>query len=185
MATLTSTASNTILDWLLNGTAAATGQRWLALDTDGSNTEVTSVSYARYRARGGARGLSDWRRWNVDRYVELVYTGTKRLKPWVKVGISPFGIWRPGFPAGIQGFDSFEKLAGDSRKWLREGWVDYFTPQLYWTIDRPKLGFITYYDWWLEQNTQGRHIWPGMYTSKIGDDRNAAEILRQVPWLPP
>jgi hypothetical protein len=48
MATLTSTASNSILDWLLNGTAAATGQRWLALDTDGSDTEVTDGSYARY-----------------------------------------------------------------------------------------------------------------------------------------
>ena len=50
----------------------------------------------------------------------------KRQKPWVRVGISPFGIWRPGVPEGIEaGIDSYEQLAGDSRKWLQNGWVDY------------------------------------------------------------
>jgi hypothetical protein len=81
------------------------------------------------------------------------------------------------------GLDPYEDLGADSKKWLQNGWVDYFTPQLYWTIDRPKLGFTTYYDWWLEQNTQGRHIWPGMNTSNIGTDRVAGEILRQMSVL--
>jgi uncharacterized lipoprotein YddW (UPF0748 family) len=56
-------------------------------ETDSTKAEVPfpdSASYARYRAKGGALGLSDWRRWNVDRYVERVYDGTKRLKPWVR-----------------------------------------------------------------------------------------------------
>ena len=138
-------------------------------ETDSTKAEVPfpdSTSYARYRAKGGALGLSDWRRWNVDRYVERVYDGTKRLKPWVKVGISPFGIWRPGYPASIQGFDSYEKLAGDSRKWLREGWVDYFTPQLYWPIARTAQSYPVLLDWWIGENVKGRHMWPGHNSSR-------------------
>ncbi len=155
-------------------------------ETDSSRNEVPfpdSVSFARYRARGGKLGLSDWRRWNVDRYVEQVYRGTKRLKPWVKVGISPFGIWRPGFPAGIQGFDSYEKLSGDSRKWLREGWVDYFTPQLYWPIGRTAQSYPVLLDWWIGENIRGRHIWPGHNSSRAangGPEWSADELNDQV-----
>ena len=116
--------------------------------------------------------------------MRIIYEGIKAEKRYVKFGISPFGLWRPNFPEGTGGgLDPYEDLGADSLKWLQSGWVDYFTPQLYWTIDRPKLGFITYYDWWLEQNTQGRHIWPGINTSKVGDDRNAGEILHQMSVL--
>lgn len=143
-----------------------------------------SGSYARYQAGGGTLELTAWRRQNVDETVQAIYTGIKGIKKHVKFGISPFGLWRPNFPPGTGGgLDPYEDLGADSLKWLQSGWVDYFTPQLYWTIDRPKLGFITYYDWWLQQNTHGRHIWPGMNTSKIGDDRNAGEILRQMSVL--
>lgn len=140
-------------------------------EADSNKIEVPfpdSGSYARYRARGGTLGLSDWRRDNVDRYVEQLYTRTKALKPWVKVGISPFGIWRPGYPASVQGFDSYEKLAGDSRKWLHEGWVDYFTPQLYWPIARPAQSYPVLLDWWIGENIKGRHIWPGHNSSRAG-----------------
>ena len=58
-----------------------------------------------------------------------MYEETKALKPWVKVGISPFGIWRPGHPPGIAGFDQYAKLYADARLWLNKGWVDYYTPQ--------------------------------------------------------
>jgi hypothetical protein len=84
----------------------------------------------------------------------------------VKVGISPFGIWRPGYPEQIKGFDSYEKLYGDSRKWLREGWIDYFTPQLYWPIAQTAQSYPTLLGWWLSENVHGRHIWPGHNTSR-------------------
>jgi hypothetical protein len=58
--------------------------------------------------------------------------------------------------------------------------VDYLTPQLYWTLDRPRLGFATYMKWWLAENPLGRHIWPGMNASKVGEDRKAGEILAQI-----
>ena len=141
-------------------------------------------TYGRYKAAGGPLDRAAWRRHNVDETVRIIYESTKMTKKWVKFGISPFGLWRPNVPEGTGGgLDPFEEMGADSLKWLQSGWVDYFTPQLYWTIDRPKLGFTTYYDWWLSQNTQGRHIWPGMNTSKIGEDRVAGEILKQMSVL--
>ncbi len=125
-----------------------------------------SVSYAAYRTKGGSLGLSDWRRHNVDEFVRLLYEGTKRVKPWVKVGISPFGIWRPGYPESIKGFDSYEKLAGDSKKWINEGWVDYFTPQLYWPVAQTAQSYPVLLDWWIGENTKARHMWPGHNSSR-------------------
>lgn len=146
-----------------------------------------SSSYAKYAgsALGGLRPtLQEWRRQNVDELVRSTYVGIKETKRTVKFGISPFGLWRPNFPEGTGGgLDPYEEMGADSRKWLQQGWVDYLTPQLYWTIDRPKLGFTTYYEWWLNENTLGRHVWPGMNSSKVGDDRYAGEILRQISVL--
>jgi uncharacterized lipoprotein YddW (UPF0748 family) len=140
-------------------------------------------SYGRYLANGGTLGRADWRRENVNTFVRRVYTEIKGTKPWVKFGISPFGIWRPNNPPGITGLDSYASLYADSRKWIREGWVDYFTPQLYWRIDPPAQSYPALLDWWIEQNWQGRHLWPGNYTSNIGTsfgDWPVDEILRQI-----
>ncbi|MBL0171778.1 MAG: family 10 glycosylhydrolase [Gemmatimonadaceae bacterium] len=141
-----------------------------------------STSYARYRRRGGTLGLSDWRRHNVDTLVQLLYRRTKSLKPWVKVGISPFGIWRPGNPEQIKGFDSYEKLYGDSRRWLREGWIDYFTPQLYWPIAQTPQAYPVLLDWWLGENVKGRHLWPGHNASRAaaGGTWSPDELNAQV-----
>ncbi|MCA0377458.1 MAG: family 10 glycosylhydrolase [Gemmatimonadetes bacterium] len=141
-----------------------------------------SVSYARYRARGGTLDRSDWRRHNVDEFVRRLYARTKAAKPWVKVGISPFGIWRPGYPESIKGFDSFEKLAGDSRKWINEGWVDYFTPQLYWPIAQQAQSYPVLLNWWLSENTKRRHMWPGHNSSRAaqGGTWGPTELNDQV-----
>ena len=66
----------------------------------------------------------------------------------VKVGISPFGIWRPGYPAPVRGLDAYEQLYADSRKWLSKGWVDYLAPQLYWNIDAPEQSYSALLEWW-------------------------------------
>ena len=125
-----------------------------------------SSSYAAYTKKGGRLARDDWRRHSVDTLIQQIYQRTKAIKPWVKVGISPFGIWRPGYPEQIKGFDSYEKLYGDSRKWLREGWIDYFTPQLYWPIAQTAQSYPTLLGWWLSENVHGRHIWPGHNTSR-------------------
>ena len=140
-------------------------------------------SWRRYVAAGGRLSRDDWRRANVDSLVHQVYRGIKASKPWVKFGISPFGIWRPGYPPQITGFDSHAELYGDSRKWVNEGWGDYFTPQLYWPIDRENQSYPVLLGWWVEQNKKGRHMWPGNYSDKVGlgsTGWEAQEILDQI-----
>ncbi len=125
---------------------------------------------------------AEWRRHNIDRLIERLYAEIKSAKPWVKVGISPFGIWRPGHPPGVIGFDAYDKLYADARKWVREGWLDYFTPQLYWPVASPGQSYPQLLAWWAEQNRQGRHLWPGNYTSKLSMQEGwpADEILAQI-----
>ena len=140
-------------------------------------------SWRRYVASGGRLSRDDWRRANVDSLVHQVYRGIKASKPWVKFGISPFGIWRPGYPPQITGFDSHAELYGDSRKWVNEGWGDYFTPQLYWPIDRENQSYPVLLGWWVEQNKTGKHMWPGNYSDKVGlgsTGWEAQEILDQI-----
>jgi uncharacterized lipoprotein YddW (UPF0748 family) len=122
------------------------------------------------------------RRSYVDGFVSSLYSSVKRQKAWVRVGISPFGIWRPGVPAGIEaGIDSYEELAGDSRKWLKNGWLDYLAPQLYWRDSPQKQSFSTLLNWWRQQGS--RPVWPGIATTRIGgseDNRPASEITNQI-----
>ena len=134
------------------------------------------ATYAAYRQGGGQLQRDDWRRSNVDVFVEAMYRRVHSIKSTCLVGISPFGIWRPGFPAQIKGFDAYDQIYADSRKWLQEGWVDYFTPQLYWPIDRKPQSFPVLLNWWLGQNLHARHIWPGLYTGKY----DASEIEFQI-----
>jgi uncharacterized lipoprotein YddW (UPF0748 family) len=140
-------------------------------------------SWQRYRQGGGNLPRSDWRRENVNRLIRELYEGIHREKPWVKFGISPFGIWRPGYPAG-QGtrFDQHEQLYADARKWIREGWVDYYTPQLYWAISRPDLSYPVLLRWWVEQNVHDRHMWPGNFTSRVPREWRAEEVTDQI-WV--
>jgi uncharacterized lipoprotein YddW (UPF0748 family) len=141
-------------------------------------------SWRRYQNSGGTLAKDDWRRANVDSLIHQVYVGIKAIKPWVKFGISPFGVWRPGYPPITQGkFDSYAELYGDSRKWILNGWADYFTPQLYWPIDRPDLSYPVLLQWWVEQNAKGRHVWPGNYVDKVSGTPTgwlAEEILNQI-----
>ncbi len=130
----------------------------------------------------------DWRRQNCDRLVEEMYKAVKKEKPWVLVGVSPFGIWRPGHPEGIQGLDQYAMLYADAKKWLNEGWVDYFTPQLYWQIEGPQ-SYPKLLAWWNDENTKHRHLWPGngahnvRKSADVAPARNAwpaEELIEQI-----
>ncbi len=143
-----------------------------------------STTWRAYEASGGTLGRDDWRRRNVDIFVRDLYKAIKATKPWVKFGISPFGVWRPGTPPQIKGFDAYGELYADSKKWLNEGWLDYFTPQLYWPIARQDVSYPVLLKWWVSENTRGRHIWPGNFTSRVGgtgvDSWKAQEIIDQI-----
>jgi uncharacterized lipoprotein YddW (UPF0748 family) len=139
------------------------------------------ASWWRYQAKGGKLSRGDWRRDNVNQFVEAVYGSVKKEKPWVKFGISPFGIWRPGNPPQITGFDAYDKLYCDARKWLAEGWLDYIAPQLYWPIGQKAQSFPVLLQWWNAQNPRHRNVWPGMRVGgwkDVSDD--AEEVGREI-----
>ncbi len=141
-------------------------------------------SWLRYKKAKGVLSRADWRRDNVDQLVQQLDVGIHRVKPWVRFGVSPFGIWRPGFPAQIRGFDSYAGLYADARKWLREGWLDYFTPQLYWPTTKVEQSYPVLLKWWAGENIFHRHLWPGNFTSRAGGPGASAfsvsELAEQI-----
>jgi uncharacterized lipoprotein YddW (UPF0748 family) len=153
---------------------------------DGKAVFDDSKTYAGYRAKGGKLAVGDWRRAQIDGFVKELGGVVHRVRPQLKFGVSPFGIWRPGTPGTIEaGIDSYEDLAADSRLWLREGWVDYLSPQLYWRIDQEAQSFGTLVRWWSEQGRGRRHVWPGIASSRIqgeGSDRarRSLETVNQI-----
>lgn len=130
---------------------------------------------------GGGLARDDWRRANIDRFVERMYRESHAIKPYIKVGISPFGIWRPGFPSGVNGLDAFAAIYADSRKWLQQGWLDYLAPQLYWAISAPQQSFPALLDWWISQNAMGRHVWPGLAAYRVSDGTSSAFSIQEIP----
>lgn len=135
---------------------------------------------ATYAALGAGTTLNDWRRSNIDRFVEAMYRESHALRPMVKVGISPFGIWRPGHPPSVAGLDAYDQIFADAKKWLQDGSVDYLAPQLYWADSAERQSFSALYDWWLAQNTLGRHIWPGMATYRAGSGASNGFALTEI-----
>jgi uncharacterized lipoprotein YddW (UPF0748 family) len=140
-----------------------------------------SRTYQTYRNNGGTLSLNDWRRENVNQLVQRMSSGIRAAKPYVKFGISPFGIYRPGQPPGIQGLDAYDQLFADALKWLQQGWVDYLSPQLYWRIDPPAQSYPVLLNWWAAQNTRQRHIYVGNNVGQLdGKAWELTEIERQI-----
>jgi len=138
-------------------------------------------TYAAYTTAGGGLSLGDWRRENVNLMVLRLSEGIKATKPHVKFGISPFGIYRPGQPAGITGLDAYNVLYADSKKWLEQGWVDYIAPQLYWRTDQTQQSYSALLKWWTQVNTKQKHVYAGNnLTEPSNKSRESGEIEKQV-----
>ncbi|MDX2219832.1 MAG: family 10 glycosylhydrolase [Burkholderiales bacterium] len=137
-----------------------------------------------YVASGGKLARNDWRRDNVNRLIERIYSGIQKEKPWVRFGVSPFGLGKPEKrPAGIAGFSQYDKLYADVELWLQKGWLDYLAPQLYWPIEQKAQAFDVLLDYWIAENRVERHIIPGLYTSRIDNTPRSwqpAEITNQI-----
>ncbi len=149
---------------------------------DGVNDFPDSATYNTYLSTGGTLTKADWRRDNVNKMISGIYSLIKSKKPLVQFGVSPFGIWRPGNPAGIVGFDSYNSIYADSKKWLEMGWLDYMTPQLYWEVDPPAQSFKALLKWWCEQNPKNKLVAPGTALYKMENNNNwsSYEIQRQI-----
>ena len=139
-----------------------------------------TVSWKAYQQTGGKLSRGDWRRNAVNVFIENLYKKIKAAKPSVKFGLSPFGIWRPGYPESIAGFDQYDQLYADAKLWLNKGWIDYFTPQLYWPINRMAQSFPVLLGWWANENTMKRHLWPGISVGNDTSAKNVNEINSQI-----
>ena len=146
---------------------------------NGGDDFPDDASWATYQNKGGSLSRGDWRRAAVNTLIERLYKEIKTEKKYVKFGISPFGTWRPGYPSIVEGFDQYNTLYADAKLWLNKGWIDYFSPQLYWPINRMPLSFPVLLGWWSKENTKHRHLWPGM---NVGDTsaKGVNETLSQI-----
>jgi uncharacterized lipoprotein YddW (UPF0748 family) len=108
------------------------------------------ASYAAYGQ--GFASKADWRRNNVDTLIREMSERIRALKPWVKFGVSPFGIWRNSRtdPTGsnTKGLQSYDEIYADTKLWVTRGWVDWIAPQLYWNIGFDKADYATLVAWW-------------------------------------
>jgi uncharacterized lipoprotein YddW (UPF0748 family) len=169
-------------------TPNAAGPEGVALDGGvGGKQELEfpdQPSWQRYLLGGGTLDRAHWRRQNVNSLIEALYLGIHKEKSWVRFGISPFGIGRPDRrPPGIVGFSQYDKLYADAELWLANGWLDYLAPQLYWPVAQAPQAFDVLLDYWLAQNMRARHVWPGLYTSRIDNTAKTftpEEIVKQI-----
>ncbi|MDZ7288582.1 MAG: family 10 glycosylhydrolase [candidate division KSB1 bacterium] len=134
--------------------------------------DKTFATYSR-----GFTNRDDWRRDNVNLLIKMVHDSIQVVKPHVKFGMSPFGIWKNGVPPGITGLDAYSTIYCDAVAWLNQQIIDYLTPQLYWPFgggqDYGKL-----LPWWAAQ-TKGRHLYPGQAVYRISS-WTAGEMPRQI-----
>lgn len=107
----------------------------------------------------GFGNIADWRRDNVNLLIRQLHETIRSVKPWVKFGVSPFGIYHneqsgsniPG--SKTRGLQNYDNLYADVLKWVNEGWVDYCMPQIYWQIGHPTADYDTLIRWWSSQST--------------------------------
>lgn len=133
----------------------------------------------------GFTNVNDWRRNNVDLLIEQLDDSIHHYKKHVKFGISPFGIWRnlreDSLGSATNGLSNYSELYADSRKWVKEGWVDYINPQVYFSFTRKAAPFGTLVDWWSE-NTYGRHLYIGQAAYLMNQKMEAAwRLPTQIP----
>lgn len=107
---------------------------------------------ADYKASGTSMSIGDWRRDNVNKFVKQLADSIHHTKPWVKFGVSPFGIYRNARSgvdgSNTRGLQNYDDLYADVIKWVNEGWIDYCVPQVYWQIGHKTADYATLIRWW-------------------------------------
>ena len=142
---------------------------------------------ASYRKYGAGMSKDDWRRSNTDSIIRKLTAAIHDTKPWVKFGISPFGVWRnqkddPDGSPTQAGVTNYDDLYADILLWLEEGWIDYVTPQVYWEFSHSHAPFEPIVKWWNE-HTYGRHCYIGLGIYRAGTNwawRDRTQLPRQI-----
>lgn len=129
---------------------------------------------------GGFPDRAAWRRDNIDRLVRETADRVKEVRPDARFGISPFGVWRNAGtdPLGSDteaGVETYDDLHADTRKWVREGWIDYIVPQLYWNIGFAAADYAKLVPWWAEvARGSSTQLYVGEALYKAGDPAQPA-----------
>lgn len=138
----------------------------------------------------GFKNIDNWRRNNVTMVIQELHDSIKKTKPWVELGVSPFGVWRNAStdPEGSKtraGQTNYDDLYADVLLWLKKNYIDYVVPQLYWRISSKTVGYNVLADWWNE-HSYGKNLYIGLYASQLGNRQAGTswvegnEIVRQL-----
>lgn len=158
-----------------------------------------STSFMLYNRGFFAENKADWRRENVDIIIKMLNDTIKATKPWVKFGISPFGVWRnisedPDGSNTKGGTTNYDHLYANVIKWQEKGWIDYLLPQIYWQIGHPTVDFETLANWWA-QHSYNRAMYVGQAVYKVETGSTVREwatpgelpkqvgLLRSIPGI--
>lgn len=141
-----------------------------------------------YKKSGTRLTKADWRRSNVDSIIKNINIAVKQIKPYMKFGISPFGVWRNGSVDKLgsdskAGISNFDDLYADILLWMRKGWIDYVTPQLYRPVGDGLINYQKMVDWWAA-NSFGRHVYIGHGVYRALETSAASAAFRNVNELP-
>lgn len=139
-------------------------------------------AYSAYTSGGGTLSKKEWRIKNINDFVQNVNLDVKAIKPYMKFGVSPSGIYRssnassadgrPKLPSPITGFSHVDSLYADSVKWMQSGWIDFIAPQIYWSLSSTAQNHTTIMNWWSQQNTLNRLVYVA----------NAAYLVADGTW---
>ncbi len=143
-----------------------------------------SLSFATY---GDSLQIKDdWRRENINQFIEAVHDSIESVKPAIKFGVSPFGVWRnrDRDPLGSDsqaGQTTYDDLYADIRLWLKNGWIDYVAPQIYFSIGYPPADYEKLLDWWT-RNTFGKQLYIGQAAYKVDNNHDENwKLASQIP----
>ena len=160
----------------------------------GGTTTQDATSKAQYKPADMSD--ADWRRSNVDAFVKDMYNAIQTSKPWVRFGISPFGIWTTStsvaqkygiaLPSGISGMNAYDQIACNTVEWVKQGWVDYIAPQIYWSTSSTKQDYDVLSKWWSQKVCKFfSNYLPGekrveSFVAHLATDFDAEELGKQI-----
>ena len=141
-------------------------------------------SFQKYGLRKGYTEAqrADWRRENVNTLIREIKRTILLVKPWVRFGISPFGIYRnkrstqDGSGSDTKGLQNYDDLYADVTYWVKQGWIDYNMPQIYWEIGHPAADYITLIKWW-NKHAGDRHLYIGQDVART---MKAEQLTRKM-----
>lgn len=146
-----------------------------------------TVSFSKYNRGFRKEDKADWRRENVNIIIKMLNDTVKATKPWVKFGISPFGVWRnkTDDPRGSDtkaGSTNYDHLYADVIKWQKNGWIDYLLPQIYWQIGHPQADFKMLANWWKSHSyNRGMYIGHALYKVDVQSETAAWTKPNEMP----